>query len=185
MTRRKSLPIKVGGGEKGFTDRHKEIFLKIFEETNSVKRAAEEIGFSRQCIYQHLKKDPDFYEAFEKVNDVILDNLEAEAYRRAVKGVKTPEYYQGRLVGYKLTYSDKLLEMLLRGRSDKYSNKSSIKVEGDVNHHHNIDSIKEKLLHKALKNGVVFDQEPEDAEFEEIEGPREEDTNTDQGEDNE
>lgn len=174
MTRKRSLPARIGG--KQFTPRHKEAFLKIFSETNSVKQAAKAIGFTRACVYKHLKSDDEFREKFDEVNAAIVDNLEAEAYRRAVKGVKKPVYYQGELVGYELTYSDKLLEMLLRGRSDKYSNKTSLEVKGSIEHNHSVDSVKEKLLEKAVSRGLQI----EDAEYEEIKDDNQNKDDTDE-----
>ena len=49
------------------------------------------------------------------------DNLEAEAYRRAVEGVERPVYQGGRLVGTVREYSDSLLTIMLRARHPAYA----------------------------------------------------------------
>ena len=55
--------------------------------------------------------------------------MEAEAYRRGVKGVQRPEYQAGALTGYTTEYSDLLLQLLLRAnRPDKYREKNDIQV---------------------------------------------------------
>ena len=168
MTRKELLPA-TGGAKVKFTEKRKEVFLRIFTKCNSVTQAAKAVRISTNCVYDHLRNDTTFAKLYEKAQDLVLDNLEAEAYRRGVTGVKKPVYYQGRLVGYELTYSDKLLEMLLRGRSDKYSNKTSLEVKGQIDHKVDIKDIKEKLLEKALSRGIILENdEVEDVDFEEV-----------------
>jgi len=173
MTRKELLPVS-GGAKTKFTTKRGDLFLKIFSKCNSVVQAARAVEISPTTIYRHLKEDPAFAKKFEAAQDLVLDGLETEAYRRGVTGVKKAVYFQGRLVGYEMVYSDRMLEMLLRGRSDKYSNKTSVDVSGSVEHKVDIEDIRGKILEKALSRGVTFEnEEPEEADFEEMEGPPE------------
>ena len=54
----------------------------------------------------------------EAVQDA-KDTLLASAYNRAVHGVLKPVFQLGRLVGYEREYSDKLMEVLLKGMLPK------------------------------------------------------------------
>ena len=168
MTRKELLP--AGSRPSKFSEKRQDLFLKMFSKCNSVLQASKAAGISASTVYTTIRKDDQFAEKFEAANDLILDNLEAEAYRRGVTGVKEAIYFQGRLVGYKLNYSDKMLEMLLRGRSDKYSNKTSVEVKGEIDHKIDVEDIRGKILEKALSRGITFDnEEAQEAEFEEVE----------------
>lgn len=169
MSKKKDLlPRRNSPGPKiKFTPELQDLFLRVFSECNSIRQAAIAVKIDSKTVYNHKRDNPEFAEKLKAAEAEVLDKLEEEAYRRAVKGVKKPVYYQGALVGYELTYSDKLLEMLLRGRAkDKYGNTSSVKVEGSIEHNVTVESVKEKLLDKVLQRGIVFDaEEAEDAEI--------------------
>jgi hypothetical protein len=190
MTRRDSLPARKPRGPnkepsvaRKFTPEVQEIFIRVFTECNSVSQAAKAVGVTTMTVYRAKKEDPNFADLFQKANEVILDNLEKEAYRRAVTGVKKPVYYQGRLVGYELTYSDRLLEMLLRGRSDKYHNKSEVAVGGKVEVEVTAITAKQKLLERVLERGITIDQLADIATGSDEEEQTQEVNNDDQGED--
>jgi hypothetical protein len=57
----------------------------------------------------------------------VLENLETEAYRRAVLGYEEPVYQPGEKVGVVTRYSDNLLMLLLRSRApQKCGNKLEV-----------------------------------------------------------
>lgn len=146
-----------------FTPRLKKVFLDIFEQTYSLTQACKACQISTSTFYNHKDEDPEFREAWEKVNERLVHELEEEAYRRGVKGVKKPVYYQGRLVGYELEYSDRLLEMMLRARDERYGTKR-VKAEHEHKHEINVNTVKDKLMEKALGQGLVLDGESEEIE---------------------
>jgi hypothetical protein len=64
---------------------------------------------------------------FNQAMDYAIDGLEAEAMSRAQQGVTEAIYYQGDIVGTKQTYSDGLLQFLLKGRRrEVYGDKQEI-----------------------------------------------------------
>lgn len=83
--------------------------------------ASREAGVARQRIYEWLDSDPAFRHEFELARETAHDALEAEAFRRGVEGWDEPVFYQGERVGEIRRYSDRMLELLLRGaRPAKY-----------------------------------------------------------------
>ena len=170
MSRSKSLPRKKTNKSK-FDKKLQTLFLKVFSECNSIRQAALACQISPTAVYKAKKDNPEFAKLLQEAEELVLDNLEKEAYRRAVKGVKKPVYYQGQLVGYELTYSDKLLEMLLRGRDrERYGNNTNLNVSGEVNHNIKVDDVKDRLMKMAISRGAVIEHkdEAEDADFEEV-----------------
>ncbi len=96
-------------------------FLEILSETSNVTAAALAAGVDKKTAYNHRRDDPDFAEAWEDALDDATDALEAEARRRALRGVEEPVYQGGKKVGTIRKYSDTLLIFLLKGhRPERY-----------------------------------------------------------------
>jgi hypothetical protein len=96
-------------------------FLKALADTGSVTAAVAVAGTSRSRVYELRKVDPTFAAAWEEAEEVAVDELEAEARRRAVDGVPEPLVSAGKIVrdddGQPIAirrYSDALLLALLR-----------------------------------------------------------------------
>lgn len=95
--------------------KHKK-FIELLAETGQVKSSAMAVGYSHAySLYNRRKEDPDFAAEWDLALETAASNLEEEAQRRAVEGVKKPVYYRGEVVGHTLEYSDGLLMFLLRG----------------------------------------------------------------------
>jgi hypothetical protein len=91
-------------------------FIPALRELGIVSRAAERAGVSTSAVSHLRNRSAEFDDMFTQAMDYAIDGLEAEAMRRAHKGVAEPIYYQGDIVGTKQTYSDGLLQFLLKGR---------------------------------------------------------------------
>jgi hypothetical protein len=75
------------------------------------------------------EEDGAFLVAEQDARNVMADKLEAEAIRRAFKGVRTPVYQGGLLAGHLTVYSDQLLTLLLKAmRPEKYRDRSEVSV---------------------------------------------------------
>ena len=71
----------------------------------------------RSTHYRWLQQDPEYRKAVDIAKEEAADNLEAEAYRRAVEGVEKPVgWYKGKPGGYAREYSDVLLMFLLKAQ---------------------------------------------------------------------
>jgi hypothetical protein len=121
-----------------FTKDRRERFLKALAETGIVTLAAEIIGVSRARVYQVQKEDPGFAAGWAEAEEQAADALEAEAWRRAVDGVREPVVSGGKLVrdddGRPLAiqrYSDQLMLVLLKARRpEKFKDRAV--VEHDI-----------------------------------------------------
>ena len=98
-------------------------FLAAYQETGTIRAAAEAAGIDRTTHYRWLD-DPEYAELFYQAQQEAVESLEAEARRRAVTGWQEPIFYQGQVVGHRRRYSDTLLIFLLKGAMpDKYVDK--------------------------------------------------------------
>ncbi len=101
----------------------KPLFLAALAEWPVVTHACETAGVATRTAYRARETDSEFADAWAKALEDGVDKAEAEAWRRAVIGVDEPVIHKGQLAvgpdGTPLTirrYSDRLLELLLRGR---------------------------------------------------------------------
>jgi len=100
---------------------YKERFLEKYPKYCQIDKTAKATGIDRSTFYKWLEEDAEFAKGFEDAKKRAVETLEAEAYRRAVKGVNKPIYYKGQRCGYVREYSDSLLIFLLKGNApEKY-----------------------------------------------------------------
>ncbi|MGA2578434.1 MAG: hypothetical protein ABSH24_20670 [Bryobacteraceae bacterium] len=93
----------------------KRCFLAAFSASGGhLSRAAIAANVSRRAHYRWLKTDDKYKRAFESAEMEASAVLEDEARRRAFEGVVEGVYYQGKLVGREMKYSDRLLVQLLK-----------------------------------------------------------------------
>lgn len=71
-------------------------FIKAYEQTYNVTTACQMIRIARTSVYEWIDEYPEFARMFAEVRQKFVDDLEAEAVRRAMQG------------------SDRLIEFLLR-----------------------------------------------------------------------
>lgn len=92
-------------------------FLDAYRYSGMVKEAAETIGRSREMHYGAMRTSDAYREAFALVQSDVAVELEEEARRRAVDGVKVPILYRGKVIGYDTRRSDALLIFLLEANN--------------------------------------------------------------------
>jgi hypothetical protein len=73
-------------------------FLRALARTGNVSQAALCVGIVRRAAYHHRERHPDFSQAWDDALEQFADGLEAEAVRRAVKGVTRYKFYKGEAV---------------------------------------------------------------------------------------
>ncbi len=109
------------------TDRAKEKFLEVVRTTCNVSEAARSIGMARQSLYDARNRDSQFARGWDQAIEEAADCLEREAWRRAVEGWEEPVFYQGKEVGAVRKYSDRMLELLLKGhRPEKFKDRHEV-----------------------------------------------------------
>lgn len=104
--------------------RRRAIFLRLLAGSGNVTWAAHAAGYSRQHVYAVRANDPVFAQAWDAARDQAAEELEAEAWRRAVEGIEEPICAGGKVVGTWRRYSDALLMLLLHGAMPKKYPKS-------------------------------------------------------------
>lgn len=111
------------------TAAQKQRYLKGVATWGTVTAGCKEAKTTRATVFDWRSSDPEFVQAEEQAHDALVDSMEAEAYRRSVKGVQRPVYQAGVLAGYVTEYSDLLLQLLLRAnRPEKYREKNDVQV---------------------------------------------------------
>ena len=104
-----------------WTPGERRCFLDKLRETANVSAAARAAGKSRSSAYQLRQQDEAFRAAWDEALEEALDMLEAELWRRALKGVPRPVYYGGKCCGVIRSYSDQLGMFLLKAhRPERY-----------------------------------------------------------------
>lgn len=115
------------------TARARERFLTVLAERCNVSEAARAAGIGRTTAYEWREEEPDFAADWDAAEQTAADRLESEAWRRGVDGVDKPIHYQGVLVGTMKEYSDRMLEILLKGhRPEKYVDRIKAEHSGSV-----------------------------------------------------
>lgn len=110
-------------------------FIDAFREHRKVTVAMSVSGVSRSALYEARHTDTDFGAAWLEVEEEIVEELEAEAYRRAVTGVQKPLVSAGKYVTDVTEYSDSLLTLLLRARRpERYRERHTVEHSGEVTH---------------------------------------------------
>ena len=120
----------------------------MLRETGTVSRACQCLNVSRKTAYQHRKDDPAFAEAWDEVLEEAVDDMEREAFRRAVRGLPQKKFTKdGAPIMDPSTgeqyiehvYSDSLLIQLLKARRPEQFNRptsqTDVKVGVQVNIH--------------------------------------------------
>jgi hypothetical protein len=92
-----------------------EPFLSALASFGVVTYACKQAKVSRPSAYERKASDPEFAARWQDAIEQAVENLEAEANRRARVGYLRPVYQKGELVGKVREYSDTLLIFLLKG----------------------------------------------------------------------
>jgi len=101
----------------GQSGQRKKRFLAAYVNTGTITGGANAIGLRRGTVYDWLAKDDKFAADFEQVQDMVADNLEEEAIRRAYSGSDTMLIFL--LKGLKPERYGERREHTLKGEGDK------------------------------------------------------------------
>jgi len=115
------------------TARGKTAFLAEFAGRGIVKHAAKAAGISRQTAYRWYDEDAEFAAAWDDAQEEATDEMEQEAWRRAVEGVDRPVFQGGSQVGHTHEYSDTLLVLMLKAnRPKKYRENTALEITANT-----------------------------------------------------
>jgi hypothetical protein len=125
------------------------LFLEVLRAGGSIEKACQTAGFSRASAFAWKSKHPKFAERWSAAIEAGTDLIEDEATRRAIEGVQRPIYQGGKLVGFELVFSDRLIELLLKARRpSKYREHASLEFHGSIDGQAEASSAYERLAKK-------------------------------------
>lgn len=113
------------GHYRTFHAEHRAEFLRMFEKTRCIVRAARRLGFSASSIAVARKNDPPFNEACQIIERARIDELEGSMWARAVEGHRKPVFQKGRLVGYVREWDTTLQMFMAKAHNPKVYNISN------------------------------------------------------------
>lgn len=85
------------------------LFFTALENAHPVAFACRAAGYSVPSVYRWRAEDADFAGRWSQTITIAADLLEEEADRRGRDGYDEPVFYDGKTVGQKRRYSDRLL----------------------------------------------------------------------------
>ena len=108
-------------------------YLAALPRYFTVSAALTSAGASAEMLRRWREYDGAFMVREQDARNQMADRLEAEAIRRAFRGVRTPVYQGGLLAGHVTQYSDALLTLLLKAmRPEKYRDRTDVTVSQPV-----------------------------------------------------
>jgi len=110
-------------------EQEKEAYLRALARLWTPALALKAAGHTPSELAMWREHDAAFLVAERQCREGLTDQLEAEAVRRAFRGVRRPVYQGGLLAGYLTEYSDQLLIVLLKAmRPERYRERSEVSV---------------------------------------------------------
>lgn len=105
-------------------------FLAAYAKVGIIAQACRAASCDRGNVYEWMK-EPEFKTLMDEAKEEACDALEAEATRRAMRGIDEPVFHQGRQCGTVRRYSDTLLIFLMKAAMPKkYGNRVDV-TSGD------------------------------------------------------
>jgi hypothetical protein len=148
-----------------WTVKKRAAFLEALRETGTVTKAAKAAGMSTSRLYEIRADDEEFRAEWNQAQEVgervLLEAMEKEADRRAMKGTCKGVYYKGKRCGFVREYSDTLLMFRMKKLNPAYARQVLAgDADAPLNVNHNIspelqeklDEIKRGIKERAVKN---------------------------------
>jgi len=111
----------------------KRAMLTALGRLGIITHAVAAAGITRQTHYSWVESDPAYAAEAERAQEWHVEQLEAEADRRALEGVLEPVTSGGKVVAWRRRYSDTLLIFRLKAlRPEVYRERQEVKLAGKV-----------------------------------------------------
>ena len=102
-------------------------YLHEVSRTGQLVASAYRVGVSYDSTLR-ARENPDYQKAVNEALDRYRDVIDAEIRRRGIEGSQEPVFYQGRIVGWVLKFSDALLIAHAKAHDPRYRDRSEIDV---------------------------------------------------------
>ncbi len=120
-------------------------FLEIYAKNGNIRKSSDLMGIGSMTVRVAMKRDPEFREQVNLAYQDYADTIEEEARRRAVDGIPRNKYFRDQLLETETEYSDRLLEMLLKGaKPERYRDR--VDVSGKIETTIDPKQIDERLM---------------------------------------
>ena len=134
------LNATIGPFTKDLASKYKltavqQAFLAAYCRTYNITAAARACDLHPQTHYfwsRFQDNSENYRKAFEEAQPVAKGYLEDEAVRRAAVGVSKPVFYEGKVVAFVPEYSDRLMEVMLKGALPHKYKEGSAQVQVNV-----------------------------------------------------
>lgn len=104
-------------------------FLAELRKRGNVRASCDVAGLDRTTAYTWRQENETFKTLWLVAIEEAVDLLEAEAWRRGHDGIDRPITHKGKITDHYKEYSDRMLEILLKGHRKKYRDK--VEVTGE------------------------------------------------------
>lgn len=155
---------KRGGPPKDWRDR----FLHGLRETFNVEAARRFALVSKDTVYSHRRKDPDFAKAWDEAleigRDTLMPLLEQAVALRAIYGTLEPVYHGAKRVGWRRVFNvTREIWMMKHNLADRYDPERLIRGSEGKSAREFADEVR-GLLH--VTDGVIGGEDPATVEKE-------------------
>lgn len=123
---------RAGSDTRAFQGERRKKYLDELVSCGLPIVARERANVTEQTVRRHRENDPDFAQAEREAMEMHNAAVEREIHRRGIEGVKEAIYWEGNIVGWKIVYSDKLLELYAKRRIREYNPK--VEIDQNTNH---------------------------------------------------
>jgi alkanesulfonate monooxygenase SsuD/methylene tetrahydromethanopterin reductase-like flavin-dependent oxidoreductase (luciferase family) len=107
----------------------KEEWLAAHRKIGIITATCRKTKIQRSTVYFWMDNDPEFKAAAANAEQEAVELLEAEARRRAEKGVLKPVFYKGERCGTIREYSDSLMMFIIKAKKPEYRDRVTTTLE--------------------------------------------------------
>jgi len=137
-SQKKPRPAAAPATESDTLRARQKAFLEANAICGNVSRAAEAAGIHRATHYKWMDEDSEYKRAFEDSESQFCDRVRDMVRRRAIDGVPEPIIWQGTIIRDRdtnevitvLKRSDRILELLAKGKCPEFRDKQEITGPG-------------------------------------------------------
>jgi hypothetical protein len=109
-----------------FDDGVRNTFLEALRRTGLLAKSARAAGTNSRRIKSERDVDKEFDADVQEALLEYSESVQEELHRRAIEGVEEDVYFQGVVVGTKVSYSDSLLTTLVKAKSAEFREKIAV-----------------------------------------------------------
>ncbi len=120
-----------------YKKKQRDTFIRVFEATGTVATAAKAAGMTTSGAYRHREANESFKRRWDEAKNASLieriEEAEDAAFQRGVRGYKEPIVHLGKVVGHKVKFSDRCLQLwLMAKKPDQWSEQHRTEVGATV-----------------------------------------------------